>query len=286
MFVTLDIIIDPLALRGYRWFLGQIYGYPEPGIYFGIPLSNFAGWLVVGIVMIALLHHLERWTPQASWLAWGQKQFAGAAYLGAGLYLGVLLFNLSLTFYIGETLLGLVGVFIYLPVAALAGAYWYKARQTCDEACQGFDLLAFQRRFDAWRLLYNLERPQEAMAVPSSRYRESFRRFPETLPPLEYGPGDQVRKAIADGLVFYRNQAYLIGKAFRGAYVAMRPTLTDGMLDVFFGNHKIAQINLHKHDSSRRLQAIRLKPPGRQDRAAPDDYGSELSKKQKRKKTF
>ncbi len=31
LFVTLDIIIDPLALRGYRWFLGQIYGYPEPG---------------------------------------------------------------------------------------------------------------------------------------------------------------------------------------------------------------------------------------------------------------
>ena len=40
LFVTLDIIIDPLALRGYRWFLGQIYGYPEPGIYFGIPAEQ------------------------------------------------------------------------------------------------------------------------------------------------------------------------------------------------------------------------------------------------------
>jgi uncharacterized membrane protein len=126
LFVTLDIIIDPLALRGYRWFLGQIYGYPEPGIYFGIPLSNFAGWFLVGIIMISLLQRLARWSPQAPWLSWGQRRFAGAAYLGAGLYLGVLLFNLSLTFYIGETLLGIVGVFIYLPVAVLAGASWYQ----------------------------------------------------------------------------------------------------------------------------------------------------------------
>jgi uncharacterized membrane protein len=129
LFVTLDIIIDPLALRGYRWFLGQIYGYPEPGSYFGIPLSNFAGWLVVGIIMIALLVRLERWSPPVAWMTWGQKQFAGAAYLGAGLYLGVLLFNLCLTFYIGETLLGIVGVFIYLPLATLAGVYWYGGKR-------------------------------------------------------------------------------------------------------------------------------------------------------------
>ena len=73
LFVTLDIIIDPLALRGYRWFLGQIYGYPEPGIYFGIPLSNFAGWLLVGIIMIALLQRLERWSPRAAWLSLGAE---------------------------------------------------------------------------------------------------------------------------------------------------------------------------------------------------------------------
>jgi uncharacterized membrane protein len=128
LFVSLDVIIDPLALRGYRWFLGQIYGYPEPGIYFGIPLSNFAGWLLVGMVMIALLQRLDLWSRQANRPAWGQRRFAGAAYLGSGLYVGVLLFNLSLTFYIGETLLGLVGVFIYLPLAALAGAYWISSK--------------------------------------------------------------------------------------------------------------------------------------------------------------
>ncbi len=58
--------------------------------------------------------------------------------------------------------------------------------------CQGLDLTTCQQRFDVWRLVYNLERPHEAlgMAVPMSRYRESPRTFPETIPPLVYGPGD------------------------------------------------------------------------------------------------
>ena len=43
LMVALDMVIDPVALRGYRWFLGQIYGYPEAGVYFGITLSQFWG---------------------------------------------------------------------------------------------------------------------------------------------------------------------------------------------------------------------------------------------------
>ena len=30
----MDVIIDPVALMGDRWFLGLIYGYPHPGHYF------------------------------------------------------------------------------------------------------------------------------------------------------------------------------------------------------------------------------------------------------------
>ena len=41
LFVTLDIIIDPLALRGYRWFLGQIYGYPGAGDLFWHSAQQF-----------------------------------------------------------------------------------------------------------------------------------------------------------------------------------------------------------------------------------------------------
>ena len=45
------------------------------------------------------------------------------------------------------------------------------------------DLAACQRRFDGWRMVYNTERPHDALAlaVPITRYRPSWRRFPETL---------------------------------------------------------------------------------------------------------
>ncbi|MFP3867625.1 MAG: carotenoid biosynthesis protein [Desulfobacteraceae bacterium] len=119
LFVSLDVVIDPVALRGYRWFLGQIYAYPEPGLYFGIPLSNFLGWLVMGFVLIAVLQRVARlpdWVPLANW---GRINFPGQEWLGPGLYFGILMFILVVTFYIGETLLGLVGCFIYIPFVTL-----------------------------------------------------------------------------------------------------------------------------------------------------------------------
>ena len=115
LMVSLDIVIDPLALRGYRWFLGQIYGYPEPGVYFGITLSNFGGWFLVSLGLIGVLQFLAtRVPPSPSWY-WGRRRFPYQALLGPALYLGILGFNLAMTFLIGETCLGWVGVFIYLP---------------------------------------------------------------------------------------------------------------------------------------------------------------------------
>jgi putative membrane protein len=114
LMVTLDIIIDPVALRGYRWFLGQIYGYPGGGVYFGVPLSNFAGWFLVALVLIRVLQYLLSAPAPARFWDWGRRPLP-APLLGSGLYLGILGFNLTMTFLIGETCLGWVGVFIYLP---------------------------------------------------------------------------------------------------------------------------------------------------------------------------
>jgi putative membrane protein len=115
LMTTLDVVIDPLALRGYRWFLGQIYGYPEPGFYFGIPLANFAGWLLVSVILIRLLQFLLARLPTGFFWDWGQRRFLGQAFLGPGLYGGILAFNLAMTLWIGEAALFLAGVFIYLP---------------------------------------------------------------------------------------------------------------------------------------------------------------------------
>ena len=115
LMVTLDIVIDPLALRGYRWFLGQIYGYPDSGAYFGVTLSNFGGWFLVALGLIRVLHLLATRVPPSPWWDWGQRRFPCQALLGPALYLGILGFNLAMTFLIGETCLGWVGIFIYLP---------------------------------------------------------------------------------------------------------------------------------------------------------------------------
>ncbi|MGQ9689351.1 MAG: carotenoid biosynthesis protein [Desulfobaccales bacterium] len=115
LMMTLDVLIDPVALRGYRWFLGQIYGYPEPGWYFGIPVANFAGWLLMSLILIRLLQWLLARLPAGAFWDWGRRSFPGQAFLGPGLYSGVLAFNLAMALWIGEPNLFLAGVFIYLP---------------------------------------------------------------------------------------------------------------------------------------------------------------------------
>ena len=109
LFVFLDIIIDPVALQGHRWFLGQIYGYRHEGLYFGIPMSNFGGWLLVGLVMVSVLQRLDYLDVLESKSLRFYHRLPGVTLLGPLLYLSILLFNLTITFWIGERLLGLVG---------------------------------------------------------------------------------------------------------------------------------------------------------------------------------
>ncbi len=115
-FVFIDTVIDPLALRGDRWFLGRIYYYPEPGVHFGVPIANYVGWAVVGTIALALYVPLDRRLPPRPN---PPSDVTGAILLGCGLYYGVLAFNLTMTFWINEPLLGTTGLLIYVPITAL-----------------------------------------------------------------------------------------------------------------------------------------------------------------------
>lgn len=108
------------------------------------------------------------------------------------------------------------------------------------------DLPSVQRRFDRWRMIYNFERPHEAlgMQTPARCYTPSARSFPETLPPIEYAPGDIVRQVQRPGYLSYRSRRFRMSKAFLGYPVALRPTTLDGVLEVFFCHQKITQIDL------------------------------------------
>jgi uncharacterized membrane protein len=118
--MLIDFVIDPVALRGDRWFLGRIYFYDEAGAYFGVPLSNALGWGLVGLAATWLYQRIE-----GRWLA-GAFRDSGVRILpfrglyGLGLYFGVLAFNLFVTGWIGERGLLIAGIFLYLlPITLL-----------------------------------------------------------------------------------------------------------------------------------------------------------------------
>ena len=116
-FMMMDVIIDPIAFLGDRWFLGKIYTYQEEGEYFNIPLTNFAGWFLVGTAILSSFSWLNRRLEGK--LPFAKRDVPYQALLGPGLYLGVLIFNLAVTFYIGEFLMGLSGTLIFLGILAL-----------------------------------------------------------------------------------------------------------------------------------------------------------------------
>lgn len=113
------------------------------------------------------------------------------------------------------------------------------------------DLPQAQSRFDAWRSVYNCERPHQAlgMQTPISRYQPSARAFPEQLAPVDYPQGVTVRRVQMQGEVHYLGQTYRLSKALHGQPVALRPDLQhDGMLDIHFCHQRIARLNLHTHE--------------------------------------
>ncbi len=113
-FVLLDAVIDPVALRGDRWFLGKIYYYPEPGVHFGVPMANYLGWAVVGLVALGVFQWIDRCLPDAT----NAPTITRPLLLGCVLYYGVLAFNLAVTFWINEPVIGTTGFFMYLPITA------------------------------------------------------------------------------------------------------------------------------------------------------------------------
>jgi uncharacterized membrane protein len=116
--VFLDIIVDPVALQGHRWFLGQIYGYRDVGVHFGVPLSNYIGWLLVSGLLVLALQIIDAKVGKSSKKPLGMNRIPFRSLFGPALYLSVLIFNLTITYMIGEKLLALTGVFIFtLPIA-------------------------------------------------------------------------------------------------------------------------------------------------------------------------
>jgi putative membrane protein len=132
-FVLIDVVVDPIAVRGDRWFLGRIFYYPEPGLYFGVPVTNFVGWGVVGCAIMTLYGLLAP-RVKGGRPAWAARLPLRPLY-GPALYYLVLGFALSVTWLIGEQTLLLVGLFIHGPlttllVATVVARWWHTEKSS------------------------------------------------------------------------------------------------------------------------------------------------------------
>lgn len=111
----LDIVIDPVALQGKRWFLGQIYGYREQGLHFGVPLSNYGGWLLTSFCLLAAFQLID--ARRLDDAPRGAINLPFRSLLGPVLYLSVLIFNIAMMLVIGENFMALCATLMFtLPV--------------------------------------------------------------------------------------------------------------------------------------------------------------------------
>lgn len=105
-----------------------------------------------------------------------------------------------------------------------------------------------QQAFDRWRLVYNCQRPHQAldMDVPAARYQSSPRPFPQTLPPIEYAPDHHVRRVQQQGWISFKGNDFKLPKAFAGYPVAILPTSAEETWNVIFASQCFATINLRE----------------------------------------
>jgi transposase InsO family protein len=110
------------------------------------------------------------------------------------------------------------------------------------------DLPHAQAEFDAFRKMYNEERPHCSLgyAVPADRYRDSERAMPENIGGWEYAGGCDVKRVRANGCIRFRSRDVFLSEAFYGLNVALAEAREDGFLDVVYRDFKIAAIDLRK----------------------------------------
>ena len=119
--VMVDTVVDPLSVRGDRWFLGRIFWYDPWGAHFGVPISNYLGWFLVAATAIAIFQLLDARMSRGRNKPRGVlPALSSRALLGPMLYCGMVTFGITMLFRIGAAEIGWASLFIYLPFLAFA----------------------------------------------------------------------------------------------------------------------------------------------------------------------
>jgi len=119
--VMLDMVVDPLSLRGGRWFLGRIFWYEPPGPHFGVPISNYLGWGLLAVVTIGTFQALDWQLNRRKDKPQGVlTNLPSRAVLGPLLYAGIVCFGITMLFMIGAPEIAWASAFIFLPLMVMA----------------------------------------------------------------------------------------------------------------------------------------------------------------------
>ncbi len=99
---------------------------------------------------------------------------------------------------------------------------------------------AQQRRFSAFRVEFNTERPHEAigMRTPDQLYAPSPRVYPRRLPLVDYPAHYEVRKVSGNGGIRWANKWVNVSIVLGGEFIGLEE-IDDGLWHVFFGPHLI-----------------------------------------------
>jgi hypothetical protein len=110
--VAIDVVVDPVALRGASWWLGSIYSYPHgAGVWYGVSALNYAGWLAVGI-------GLQLWL--AFWLSGPRDESALELGISALLVVAVMVQSTVLALVLGIAPSAVLAWVLLAGCAALA----------------------------------------------------------------------------------------------------------------------------------------------------------------------
>jgi uncharacterized membrane protein len=118
--VMVDLVVDPLSVRGDRWFLGRIFWYDPPGPHFGVPISNYLGWYFIAAISIAIFQILDwRLNRTASKPLGVLPDLPSRSLLGPLLYAGIVGFGITMLFLIRAPEIAWASTFIFLPFAVM-----------------------------------------------------------------------------------------------------------------------------------------------------------------------
>jgi uncharacterized membrane protein len=167
--VMVDTVVDPLSVRGDRWFLGKIFWYDPPGPHFGVPITNYLGWFFVAVITVAIFQLLDGALNRGAGKPAGAiPGFLSRAILGPMLYAGIVCFGISMLFIIGARDIAWASVFIYLPFAVLIFHIATRAESYGDSAAIARHIADFP--YDAAAFA---EAPMPAEGIGDARRRHA-----------------------------------------------------------------------------------------------------------------